>query len=56
MKKRVSIFDPILKIFRIGIEEGGFIKTSDGKVRPVRQFPEKEDKPYFEPVKKRKNE
>lgn len=47
-KKRVSVFDPEKKKFRIAIERDGVVKTSDGKRRFSKEFPAKEDKPYFE--------
>lgn len=50
-KKRVSVFDPDKKQFRIGIERDGVVKTSDGKRKYANEFPAKEDKPYFEEKK-----
>lgn len=47
-KVRVSVYDTKLKKFRIGIERDGVVKTSDGKRKYAKEFPAKEEKPYFE--------
>lgn len=34
--------------FRVGIEENGVVRTSDGKSKSSKDCPKKKDAPYFE--------